>query len=691
MKDFHTANLRNVGMGGHGGAGKTTLVEAMLFNLNEITRIGSVEQGTTTSDYNEDEINRQISLNTSLLHGIWRDHKINIIDTPGYSDFFGEVVGSMSVMDTAFIVVSAASGVEVGTEQVWQVAQKQNVPRFFVVNKLDRENLDFDHVYEGLVESFGHQVVLAQFPVETGPNFDSIIDLFRMKLLKFSKDGSGSFKEEEIPDNLKDKADELHLKLIEAVAESDDTLMEKYFDAGELTEDEFRAGFKSAVANDIVFPVFCTAATTNVGVKRLLDIIVNFCPSPADRGEAKGLDDKSRKVDSSEPLSVFIFKTLAEMHVGELSYFKVLSGKIKTGNDVVNSTRGSNERIGQIFVLNGKNKENVDNLEAGDIGAVVKLKGTHTSDTLAAKGKEIVYPSIEFPAPLIRTAIKPKAKGDEDKISNGLHTLHEEDPTFVYAQDPELHQTIVSGQGEMHLQIILQRLKQRFGVEVEEEEPRIPYRETIKRKAEAQGKFKKQSGGRGQYGDCHLRLEPKARGEEFEFVDAIVGGVIPGKFIPAVEKGVIETMGKGVIAGYPVVDVKVTVFDGSYHNVDSSEMAFKVAASMGFKKAFEQANSFLLEPIYNVEIRVPDEYMGDVMGDISGRRGKIMGMDSEGRFQVINAQVPLAELYRYSTTLRSMTQGRGIHTRSFSHYEEVPSDQKQKIIEKAKKEREEEE
>lgn len=691
MKDFQTGQIRNIGFGGHGSAGKTTLVEALLFNLKEVTRMGTIEQGSTISDYNEDEITRQISLNTSLMHGVWKDNKINIIDTPGYSDFFGEVVGSMRIVDTVFIVVSAASGVEVGTEVVWNEAKKQNLPRFFVINKLDRENLEFDNIFEGLVESFGNQVVLAQFPVETGPNFDSLIDLFRMKLLKFSKDGSGNITEEDIPANLKDKADELHLKLVETVAESDDSLMEKYFEAGELTEEEFRTGFKTAVAQDLVFPVFCASATDNVGIKRLLDVAVNFCPAPNDRGEVKANEDKSRNVSTSDPISVFVFKTLSEMHMGELSYFKVISGTIKTGQDVQNSTAGHGERIGQMFILNGKNKKSVEHLNAGDIGALVKLKGTHTGDTLCAKGNEVVFPKIDFPEPLIRTAIKPKAKGDEDKISNGLHTLHEEDPTFVYRQDPELRQTIVSGQGELHLAIILQRLKQRFGVAVEEEEPRIPFRETIKKKTEAQGKFKKQSGGRGQYGDCHLKLEPMTRGEQFEFVNAIVGGVIPGKFIPAVEKGVVETMGKGVLAGFPVVDVRVTCFDGSYHNVDSSEMAFKVAASMGFKKAFDGAKPVLLEPIYNIEVRVPDEYMGDVMGDISGRRGKIMGMDSDGRFQVINASVPLAELYRYSTTLRSISAGRGIHKRTFSHYEEVPSDQTEKIIEKARKEKEEEE
>ncbi len=689
MKEFQTSQIRNVIFGGHGGTGKTTLVEALLFNLKEISRMGNVEQGSTVSDYNDDEINRQISLNTTLAHGVWRDHKLNIIDTPGYSDFFGEVVGGMRAADTAFVVVSAASGVEVGTEMVWREAVKNNVHRFILLNKLDRENIEFDSVIEGLVESFGHQVVLAQFPVETGPNFMQIIDLLRMKMLTFEKGGSGNYSEEAIPADLTEKAEEYQLKLIEAVAESDEALMEHYFEAGSLTEDEIRSGLKKAVNEDALFPIFCVSGTENIGVKRLLDVMVNFCASPGEHGPFNTDGDATVTCDSKEPFSMQVFKTLSEMHMGELSYFKVFSGQIKTGDDVLNTSSDQNERIGQLFILNGKNKKNVDVLNAGDIGAVVKLKNTHTSDTLAAKSKPVVFPKIDFPKPLIRSAINPKAKGDEEKISHGLHVLHEEDPTFFYHQDSELHQTIVSGQGELHLQIVLARLKQKFGVEVEEEKPRIPYRETIKKKASAQGKYKKQSGGRGQYGDCHLRLEPMPRGSEFEFLDEIVGGVIPGKFIPAVEKGVVEIMEKGVLAGYPVVDVRVAVFDGSYHNVDSSEMAFKVAASMGFKKAFADAKPVLLEPIYNIEVRVPDEYMGDVMGDISGRRGKIMGMDAEGRFQVINAKVPLGELYRYSTTLRSMTQGRGIHKRTFSHYEEVPSEAAAKIIEQAKKEKEE--
>jgi len=687
VKVFETDHIRNIGVCGHGGVGKTILAESMLYNLKQITRIGSIEQGSTTSDYNADEIERQISINASLLHGVYKENKINIIDTPGYSDFYGEVVGAIRAVDTVFLVVSASSGVEVGTEMVWQEAEKNDVPRLLIINKLDKENLDFDKIYNDLQEDLDRRVVLAQFPVNPGPGFDSIVDLIRMKLLKFKTDGSGEFSEEEIPADLKDKADDLHLKLVEAVAESDDSLMEKYFDSG-LDEDDFRKGLKEAMAHDLVYPVFCTSAQTNVGVMRLLDVILNFCPAPNEHGKNKTKDGKEIEIDANGPMSALIFKTLGEQHVGELSFVKVFSGKIKNGDETYNATDDHPERIAGIFVLNGKNKTPVDAIMAGDIGALVKMKATHTGDSLCTKSNQIEFPPIDFPEPKIREAIRPKAKGDEDKIAQGLHTLHQEDPTFVYTNDAELHQTIISGQGELHLVTILNRLKQRFGVEVIEEEPRIPYRETIKGKAEAQGKYKKQTGGRGQYGDCHLRIEPKGRGEGFEFVDAIVGGVIPGKFVPAVEKGVNEIMNKGVLAKYPVVDLKATVFDGSYHNVDSSEMAFKVAASMAFKKCFEQAKPVLLEPIYEIEVRVPDEYMGDVMGDISGRRGKILGMDADGKFQVIKASVPLAELYKYSTTLRSMTQGRGIHKRAFSHYEEVPSDVAQKIIAASKEEEE---
>ncbi len=695
MKVYKSDQLRNIALGAHGGAGKTSLAEAMLFNMGEITRIGKVEQGSTLSDYNDEEIERQISIGASLLHGEWNNTKINVVDTPGYTDFFGEVVGAFRAVDSVLVLVSATGGVEVGTELVWEEAEKQKLPRIIVINRLDKENVNFDSIFAALQQSFGHKVVLAQLPIKTGPGFNQIVDLVRMKVLKYSTDGTGSYSEENIPANLQEKATELHSKLIEAVAESDDALMEKYFSAGELTEEEFKNGLRKAILRQEVFPVFCTAATDNVGVKRLNDVIVNFLPAPIDMPPVSGKDDSGKEVqrtcDITAPASALVFKTVSETHVGELSYMRVFSGAVKTGDDLYNVDRGRSERIGQLFVLNGKNKKNVERILAGDVGAVVKLKETHTSNTLCDKNKVIIYPPIAFPQPKIRTAIVPKAKGDEEKISTGLHNLHEEDPTFIGQYDAELKQTIVSGQGELHLQSILKRLKNKYHVEVVEEEPKIPYRETIKSKSEAQGKYKKQSGGRGQYGDCHLRLEKMERGKGFEFVDAIVGGVIPGKYVPAVEKGVVERMSKGVLAGYPVVDVRVSCFYGSYHAVDSSEMAFKIAGSMGFQKAFMEAKPVLLEPIYTLTVKIPEEYMGDIMGDISSRRGKIIGMDSDGRFQVINAQVPLAELHKYSTLLRSMTQGRGIHNQNFSHYEEVPSEIAEKIIAQSKKEKTEEE
>lgn len=689
MKDIKTELIRNLATGAHSGSGKTSLVEAMLYSMGIINRMGTTEQGNTVSDYNEDEIERQISINSSILHGAWNNHKLNIIDTPGFMDFFGDVVSALYVADNVLVVVSAAAGVEVGTELVWQESNKQKKPRFIVVNKLDRENINFDNIIAELKEAFGNEITLCQFPVETGPNFLKIVDVVKNKMLVFPNDKSGKYTVEDIPGDLQGKAEELRSELIESIAENDESLMEKYFEAGELTEEEIKNGLKKAIVGNQIFPVYCTSATTNVGVTSLMDAIAEFGATPADL-PVTTVDGDEVTVDASGKLVARVFKTLAEAHVGELSFVKVYSGTLTQGVDVLNSTQDLNERIGQMFFLNGKNKESADKIIAGDIGALVKLKNTHTGDTLCDKSQKVLLPKIEFPEPIARIAIKAKAKGEEDKIANGLHSLHEEDPTFQVKFDPELRQTIISGQGEMHFDIILKRLKQRFGVEVETEKPRIPYRETIRAKAETQGKFKKQSGGRGQYGDCWLRLEPMPRGEGFEFVDAIVGGVIPGKYIPAVEKGVKETMENGVLAGYPVVDVKVTVYDGSYHTVDSSEMAFKVAASMAFKKAFTDAKPVILEPIYDIEVRVPEEFMGDVMGDISSRRGKIQGMESEGRFQVIKAKVPESELYKYSTALRSMTQGRGIYKRSFSHYEEVPGDVQQKIIEEAQKEKEEE-
>ena len=689
MKVFNSEQIRNIGVGGHSGSGKTSLVETMLFAMGETTRIGATEQGNTISDYNEDEIERQVSINTSILHGEWKQTKLNMIDTPGFSDFYGDVVSGMRAADFMMIVVSAADGVQVGTERVRQMADRYHLPRFYVINKLDRENVDFDSVYKELRDRFGKKLAIAQFPAESGPNFTTVIDVIKQKAYKYAHDKSGKVTEEAVPGNLQAQVDKIRNELVETVAESDDALLETYFEAGELTEAQLLEGFKNAINRQMIVPVVGTSATANVGVNSLMDFVVDYMPDPT-RRPAIEHDGATRAPSDSEPLSALVFKTVSEAHVGELSLVKVFSGILKSGDEVYNPDSSKSERIGQIFLLNGKNKKNIDQLHAGDIGALVKLKSTHTGNTLCQKGKEFELPSIEFPEPLISVAVVAKAKGDEDKIGSGLHTLHEEDPTFLVRYDGELKQTIASGQGELHLDIIFKRLKQRFHVEVDTEKPNIPFRETIRKKAEAQGKFKKQTGGRGQYGDAHLRIEPLPRGEGFEFSDEITGGVIPGKFIPAVEKGAIETCEKGVLAGFPVVDIKVAVFYGSYHNVDSSEMAFKVASSMALKKAFMDASPILLEPIYTLQVKVPEDYMGDVMGDISSRRGKISGMDADGRFQVINAKVPLAELYKYSNTLRSMTQGQGIFHIEFSHYEEVPGDVAQKIIEEAKKAKEEE-
>ncbi len=689
MKEYTGENIRNVGVAAHGGAGKTSLVEAILYTMGQTTRLGTIDQGNTVSDYNDDEIERQISISASLLHGEWNKNKINIVDTPGFSDFFGDVVSGLRVVENVLLMISASSGVEVGTEQVWEYAQKYQKPVTLIINKLDRDNLNFDQIVGSLKERFGNHLLLTQYPVETGANFFKIVDVLKMKLLTYPQDHSGKPTVEDIPANLQGKAQELKTQLVEAVAESDDQLLEKFFEVGELTDEEFRSGFKKAFLNRRVFPVFLTSATHNVGVSSLLDFIVDYSPAPVEMPTVKFEDGKELKPVDGEPLSAFIFKTVSEAHVGELSLVRVFSGKLESGEEVYNSVQNHSERIGQIFDLSGKNKQNVDRLHAGDIGALVKLKGTHTSDTLCQKNNSVTIPPIEFPTPLFSLAVEPKSKGDESKISSGLHSLHEEDPTFIVKYDPELKQTIISGLGELHLDIIIERLKQKFGVEVNLKDPKIPYRETIKGKGDARYRHKKQSGGAGQFAEVLMRIEPKPRGEGVEFTNSLVGQNVDRVYVPSVEKGVMAACEEGVIAGYRVVDLKIDFYDGKMHPVDSSDIAFQIAGKAAFKDAFAQAKPVLLEPIYDIEVKVPEEYMGDVMGDISSKRGKISGMEAEGHFQVIKAKVPLAELHKYSTTLRSMTQGRGIFRQKFSHYEEVPGDLANKIVEQAKKEKEE--
>jgi elongation factor G len=695
LKEFTSDNIRNIALIGHGGAGKTAFAEAVLFSSDATSRLGKIEEGTTISDYNADEIERQISIHASLLHCEWKAKKINIIDTPGYTDFTGEVKCGLRVADVGVLFVKGVEGVEVGTEIVWTYAKEYAAPVVFLVNKLDYEHADFDKAVHSTRERFGSDVTIVQFPLNQGLGFDSVVDVLRMKLLKFAADGSGKYTEEDIPADAKAKADELREQLVEKIAETDENLLNAFFEKGGLSEEEIINGLRAGIKNRKVFPLLCSAATRNVGASAFLDFLVTYCPSPRDWEEVVGVkpnsDQKVTVKPDGEPI-LFVFKSMSEPHVGELSFFRVYSGTISQGLDLINQTNGKVERLSQIFVMNGKERKEVGKSVAGDIGSLVKLKDTHTNDTLTGRSLSVVLPRIQFPEPVISFAIIPKSKGDEDRISTGLHSIHEEDPTFVVKVDQELNQTIISGQGELHLNIGVKRLKEKYNVDVDVVEPKIPYKETIRGTVpEVEYKHKKQTGGRGQYGHVWIKIEPKPRGTGFEFEDAIVGGVVPGRFIPAVEKGILDAMQKGVIAGYQVVDVKVTLFDGSYHTVDSDEMSFKIAGSMAFKRGFKEAKPILLEPIYDIEVVVPEDYMGDVMGDLSSRRGKISGMDAEGLFQVVKAQIPLAEIHQYATRLRSMTQGRGVYRRRFSHYEEVPREIVEKIIAASEKHKVEEE
>jgi len=621
------------------------------------------------------------------------DTKLNFIDTPGFTDFAGDVLSGLRVADTALMMLKAVEAVEVGSELFWKFAESANVPVMIAVSKADNEHSDFDNVVERATDRFGNNVVIAQFPVKQGAGFNSIVDVIKKKMVTYAADGSGKYTEADVPAELQAKTGELHEALMEKVAESTEDLMNSFFEHGTLSPEELKSGLRAAIRSRLVFPIFCISAQQNIGVRGLLEFIVNYGPNPGDIASITAMKNGAEttvQVSSTGDPGMFVFKTLSEQHVGELSLFRVYNGVIQPGIDLVNVQSGKTERINQIFSMKGKERKDVAKLYPGDIGAVVKLKDTHTNNTLSTKALNVELPQIVFPAPVITGAIKPKAKGDEDKIGAGLHTMHEEDPSFSVKVDTETHETIVLGQGEIHLDVMMKRLKQRFGVDVDIAQPRIPYRETLKKPVEVSYKHKKQTGGAGQYGEVYLKVEPQPRGTGYEFVDAIVGGVISNKFIPAVDKGIQESMSKGVIAGYQMVDLKVTLFDGSQHTVDSNEMAFKVAAQQALKKAVELSQPVLLEPIYSIEVIVPDEFMGDVMGDISSRRGKIQGMDAEGPFQVIRALVPLSELYQYATRLRSITQGRGIFRRTFSHYEEVPNDVMQKIIEEYKKSKEEE-
>ncbi|HOO13958.1 MAG TPA: elongation factor G [Candidatus Marinimicrobia bacterium] len=692
MKEYQAEEIRNIVLLGHGSSGKTSLSEAMLYSAGATTRLGRVDEGTTVSDYHDDEIERKFSISSSLLNCEWNKIKFNILDSPGYLDFVGEAKALTRVADLALININGQSGVEVGTELVFKFAKEDDLPVWFIINMLDKEHADFQKSLNSIHSSFTKKAVQMQIPVNSGPNFDTIADVITQKVIKYKNDQKGTYTESEPTDEIKERLIALKNELIESVAESDDVLLEKYLSEGTISEEEFLNGLRNAIIKRNLFPVFVAAGLNNIGVTKIMDHIVNFAPTPSAKISVSGRYNGTpitRKISDSEPTSLFIFKTISEMHVGELSIFKVISGSLKSGVDLLNSNNGKIERIGQIYCVNGKEKQEVAHLHAGDIGAVVKLRFSKTADTLCDQRAPITYPGISFPEPVIQIAIEPKSRGDEEKISAGLQSLTSEDPTMSWHYDPELKQTILSGQGELHLAIILQRLKQKFGVDVNQLPPRIPYRETIKKRGDSKYRHKKQTGGAGQFAEVWMYVEPGPPGSGIEFTNTLVGQNVDRVFVPSVEKGVRSACEEGILAGYRVTDVKAVFYDGKMHPVDSKDIAFQIAGKGAFKECFMNGNPVLLEPIYNLEVIVPEEYMGDVMGDISVRRGKIQGVNSEGPFQKITAKVPLAELYRYSTALRSMTQGRGMHRQSFSHYEQMPKEIQDKVVAASRKEHEE--
>ncbi len=678
MKNYSVDKIRNIVLVGHGGCGKTMLAEAMLYNTKAIDRFGKVDDGTAFLDHDPEEIKRKISINTALAPVEFNGHKINLIDTPGFFDFVGEVKSGIRVADAGIVVICAASGLEVGTEKVWNYLDERDLPRIVFVNKMDRENADFNQVLQSLRAKYGQRVIPIQLPIGAADSFKGIVDIIDGKAYL---DG----KEAEIPADLKDQVEEHYQELIEAAAETDDDLLTKYLEGEELSKEEVITGFRRGTVGNRIIPVLCGSALKNNGITQLLEKIVSSLPSPAEAQPEKAVNPKTEEevtlaADPNGPTGALVFKTMADPFVGKLTLFRVISGTVKSDSTIWNAVQNQEERVGQLFLIKGKNQVAVSALSAGDIGAVAKLQVTVTGDTLCAKDKPLLLQKVAFPKPKLTMAVLPKSKGDEEKISSGLNRLLDEDPTIKVEKDNVTNELLLSGLGDLHLEVIISKLQKKFGTEVELKDPKVPYKETIKGTVKVEGKHKKQSGGRGQYGHVWLELEPLPPGGGFEFVDKIFGGAVPRQFIPAVEKGVRETMEEGVLAGYPVVDVRVTLFDGSYHSVDSSEMAFKIASSMAFKKGFMDAKPILLEPIMNVTVTVPEEYMGDIMGDLNKKRGRILGMDPQDGNQVIKAYVPLSEMFKYSIDLRSITQGRGDFSMEFDHYEEVPANQVEQII-----------
>ncbi len=696
MTRLDAGHIRNVAIIAHSGAGKTSLSEAILFNAGAIDRVGTVEGGNTTMDFEPEETDRKISVTSAVAYCDWKDTRLNLIDTPGFINFIEDTRGCLRVADGAVVIISAISGVKAETEKIWKYACEFEVPRIVFVNKLDKEAADFSNALSEIEKSFDQEAIPLFIPIGAGESFRGIVDLVAMKAYVY-KDGKAS--ETAIPDDLKPTAEDYRKKLVEKIAEADDSLLEKYLEGGEITAEEVMKGIKEASLTRRFIPVACGSATMNIGVTELMDLMLMCLPTPEEMSRIspiRGTNPKDgkeidRKPVTTDPLTAYVFKTVADPFAGKLSIFRVYSGVLKADSTVLNATSGAKERIGQVFYLVGKKHVPVASVNAGEIAAVVKLKETNVGDTLCEEHHPLVLPKVKFAEPIISYAIASKNKGDEDKVSIGLHRILEEDPTIRFTRDEESKEMILSGMGQVHLEVSLDKLKRKFGVEVAMKAPKIAYRETIKARTRAQGRYKKQSGGRGQFGDCWIDFEPLPRGGGFEFVDKIVGGVIPQQYRPAVEKGVIEKLKEGLIAGYPMVDVKVTLTDGSYHSVDSSEMAFKIAGSMALQKAVLDAKPIVLEPIMRIEVVVPDDTLGAVIGDLNSKRGKVQGVEPQaGGNQKILALVPMAEMLVYANQLQSMTSGRGLYSMEFSHYEELPAHVTQKLIAEREKHKEEE-
>ena len=688
MNVYEGKNIRNVGIVGHGGSGKTSLVSAILFDTGATNRLGRVDDGNAPTDYDEDEIERRITIAAKFAFCEWNKNKINLLDTPGFGNFIQEARGALRVADAAVVVVDAVAGVMVQTEKTWGYAEEFQLPRLVVVNRMDRDTASFERSLASIQRSLGRMCVPVQIPLGEEKAFKGVADLISMKAYTYQPDASGKVTEGNIPADVQGRVQEYREKLVEAVAESDEKLMEKFFDSGSLSDDEMIAGLKKQVAEGKIYPILYTSATNNIGIQPLLNAILSFLPDAVTRGTVTGKDLQGkaaqRKIADNEPFSAFVFKTYSDPFTGRISLFRVFSGTLSTDVQPYNANKGVTERLGSIVLLQGKTQVSVPRVHAGDIAAVAKLKETQTADTLCDKAHPIVYEGVKWIEPVISFAIEPKSRGDEEKISTAIHRLMDEDLGIRYLREPQTKEFLISGQGQMHVEMAVARLKKRYGVEVLLHPPKVPYRETIKGKADVQGKHKKQSGGHGQYGDCKIRMEPLPRGGDFEFVNEIFGGAIPKNYIPAVEKGIQESRQKGVLAGFPTVDFRVILYDGSYHDVDSSEMAFKIAGSLAFKKGIKEAKPILLEPVMNVEVQGPEEFAGDLMGDLNSRRGRVQGMEVRGHTTIIKAQVPLAEMLSYASDLTSKTGARGSYTMEFSHYDEVPAHLSDKVIANAK-------